>query len=271
MSWKLKQMVREMIVWTSNDRTPLYDLFASHELVGTMLMPWIRMGLGTIHVDSMSTPRVGLFTISIMNFIAGDSQSYEAIHVIRDFPSLNMLFVPDRSWATLVRSTWGDKTKVQQRTRMDASYLDIKQLECLKESLSSEYSLERIDINTLQNADPSMLETLNLFFESFDEYLEQGFGYCIRHEGKIVSMAYSCFPFEKDFEIQVNTINSERYRKRGLATIVCAALIEHGLKLGYVPQWDAANPVSVKLALKLGYTNPKPYDVFFWIESPQQK
>ena len=65
----------------------------------------------------------------------------------------------------------------------------------------------------------------------------------------------------------MNTLDTEEYRRKGLATVVSAALVEYGLKQGLTPQWDAANSVSVKLAEKLGYNNPQPYDVFFWIPS----
>jgi len=200
-----------------------------------------------------------------MNFVAGDSSIAEAQELVQSFPSLNILFVPNESWANLVKSIWGAKTKIQHRTRMDASKLDLAHILELKEILPPGFILEPVTIDHLVKADPSMLETLNLFFSSFDEFLEQGFGFCIIHEDLVVSMAYACFPFTKDFEIQVNTLNSEKYRRKGLATVVCAALIEHGLRIGLTPQWDAANSVSVSLAEKLGYTNPQPYDVFYWL------
>ncbi len=256
-----------MIEWTKPDRTPLYELFDSFELVKTMVKPWIEMGLGHIHVDSLSSPRVSLYKFSILNFVVGESSSHEAKELLQSFPPMNVLFVPDESWAELVKSEWGEKTKVQHRTRMDASSLDLDHLLELKGRLPSGYDLQPITGDILRKADSSMVETLNLVFSSIDEFLEHGFGYCILHESVVVSMAYACFPFIKDFEIQVNTLNSEKYRQKGLATVVSAALIEHGLRNGLTPQWDAANPVSVKLAEKLGYTSPQPYDVFFWLPS----
>ncbi|TFG94575.1 GNAT family N-acetyltransferase, partial [Candidatus Thorarchaeota archaeon] len=37
-----------------------------------------------------------------------------------------------------------------------------------------------------------------------------------------------------------------------------------GLENNLVPHWDAANEQSVKLALKLGYSNPKTWEVYFY-------
>jgi hypothetical protein len=72
----------------------------------------------------------------------------------------------------------------------------------------------------------------------------------------------TAMPYEKEFEIEVDTLDSSEYRRKGLATIVSAALIEEALSRNLVPIWDAANASSKGLALKLGYSNPMPYDAY---------
>ncbi|MGD9397060.1 MAG: GNAT family N-acetyltransferase, partial [Candidatus Thorarchaeota archaeon] len=47
------------------------------------------------------------------------------------------------------------------------------------------------------------------------------------------------------------------------ATAASAALMIHALENGIVPQWDAANEPSIKLALKLGYTNPDHWEAYY--------
>ena len=89
-----------------------------------------------------------------------------------------------------------------------------------------------------------------------------GISYCIRHEGKILSVASTFMPFKDEFEIDVRTIDTE-HRRMGLATVVSAALMIHALENGLVPHWDAANEASVGLALKLGYTNPEPWEAYY--------
>ena len=84
----------------------------------------------------------------------------------------------------------------------------------------------------------------------------------IRHEGKILSVASTFMPFKDEFEIDVRTIDTE-HRRMGLATVVSAALMIHALENGLVPHWDAANEASVGLALKLGYTNPEPWEAYY--------
>ncbi|TFG30915.1 GNAT family N-acetyltransferase, partial [Candidatus Thorarchaeota archaeon] len=94
-------------------------------------------------------------------------------------------------------------------------------------------------------------------------------GFCIKHEGKVVSIASTFTPFIDEFEIQVMTNDDSRYRRKGLATVVSAALLVYALEHGLVPQWDAANESSVKLAKKLGYTNPIKWNSFY-LRPPQK-
>ena len=60
-------------------------------------------------------------------------------------------------------------------------------------------------------------------FESKEQYLELGRGVVLMKNGKIVSGASSYSRYREGIEIEVDTVPEER--NKGLATIVCAALI----------------------------------------------
>ncbi|TFG31383.1 GNAT family N-acetyltransferase [Candidatus Thorarchaeota archaeon] len=105
---------------------------------------------------------------------------------------------------------------------------------------------------------------IQMYFGNIENLIESGFGFCVLHNKRLVSYAYTAFPFINEFEIQVFTENSPEYRRKGLATVVSAALIEYGLERNLIPHWDAANEASVKLALKLGYRNPIKWDAYYY-------
>jgi predicted GNAT family acetyltransferase len=73
----------------------------------------------------------------------------------------------------------------------------------------------------------------------------------ILKDGKFVSGASSYTRYKEGIEIEVDTIESER--RKGLATVVCSALILNCLNEGLYPSWDAHNMNSVHLAEKFGY------------------
>ncbi|MCR5501716.1 MAG: GNAT family N-acetyltransferase [Lachnospiraceae bacterium] len=61
-------------------------------------------------------------------------------------------------------------------------------------------------------------------------------------------------------EIEVDTVEEER--RKGLATIVSAALILRCLDEGLYPSWNAQNMKSVRLAEKLGYEFDHEYTTY---------
>ncbi|OTY76663.1 GNAT family N-acetyltransferase [Bacillus thuringiensis serovar vazensis] len=68
-------------------------------------------------------------------------------------------------------------------------------------------------------------------------------------------LSYSIY--DKGIEIEVAT--DHNYRRKGLVTIVNAALILYCLEKGIHPNWDAANTTSAKL----GYVFDKAYHTYF--------
>lgn len=53
------------------------------------------------------------------------------------------------------------------------------------------------------------------------------------------------------------------FRGRGLAAVAAAALIRECLRLGLEPSWSASNPVSKRLALRLGYRPGRQCEVLY--------
>ncbi|MFW9982840.1 MAG: GNAT family N-acetyltransferase, partial [Candidatus Thorarchaeota archaeon] len=100
------------------------------------------------------------------------------------------------------------------------------------------------------------------FFGSSEEFYKNGIGYCIKYNDEIVSMASTFTPYTDIFEIQVDTFDT-KHRRKGLATAVSAAIMVHALEKNITPYWDAANEASIQLALKLGYTDPEPWEGYY--------
>jgi L-amino acid N-acyltransferase YncA len=79
-----------------------------------------------------------------------------------------------------------------------------------------------------------------------------------------VGIAYSSLVCSRGIEISIFV--DEAHRRQGVATAVGANLLLACLQRGLHPNWDAANPESVKLAKKLGYESVGPYEAYFHTE-----
>ena len=244
-------------------------LFRSTTRGQSIISSILGLGLGTIKVDSEREPRVALLLYPPLNFIGGELSAANESGILEDFPQGNLLLVPDETWESHLRSIWGEDLKVIHRTRMSAGHLSIKQLRKLKRPLPKGFELKQLDSWLLERTNANLKAHVSMFWSSPQDFLAKGFGFCIVHGEEVVSMASTFIPFVRDFEIQVDTMDSPTYRRKGFATAACIALIEHGLKNGFVPCWDADNEVSVKLALKLGYTDPDSYKAYVRWKTPQ--
>jgi hypothetical protein len=225
----------------------------------------LEVGTGDVLVDDFNNPRVSVLTFPPIILMAGDPTLEVARQYIQTIPQLTPVVLPTDDWDLLFRRVWGAKTMGQKRTLLNPDSLDLSRIRELKEQIPDGFQLEELDEEGVRKMDPQLQTPLRNFF-GVDRFIKEGFGYCMKHEGRIVSVAHTAFPYSVEFEVQVTTLNSPEYRRKGLATTVSAALIEWALLNERVPHWDAANDASVNLALKLGYSNPDVWFLYFWKE-----
>ena len=88
-------------------------------------------------------------------------------------------------------------------------------------------------------------------FGSWEEYAAHGCGFVAIKDGQVAAGASSYTWYRGGIEIEIDT--KAKYRRQGLALCCASALLLHCLERGLYPSWDAATPISVALAEKLGY------------------
>jgi RimJ/RimL family protein N-acetyltransferase len=91
------------------------------------------------------------------------------------------------------------------------------------------------------------------FWADADEFLARGVGFAAILDGEVAALAFSAFVTESQLELGIET--AARHRGRGLATVACAALVDHCLARGLEPVWACrlANTASHRLAEALGF------------------
>ncbi|MFX1605059.1 MAG: GNAT family N-acetyltransferase [Promethearchaeota archaeon] len=251
-----------IVAWADEDRSKIRHLFDSHTKGRAIIFPALDQGRGNVWVNSLESPTVARLQLAIINAIAGDSNSSDAEELIQMIEPLQLVFGPNEKWVRLIKKLWGNRLGVQQRTLLSPKYLDIEKLRQLREQLPGGYKLEQMDLETIKRIDKRQAMHIPTFFGSSENFYNTGIAYCIKYDDKVVCMASTLTPFTEEFEIQVDTPDP-KHRRKGLATAASAALLIHAMEKGIVPQWDAANEPSIQLALKLGYTNPDHWEVYY--------
>ncbi len=249
--------------WTNSNRTIIRQLFDTFDKARALILPAIDQGRCQLWVDSLDTPSAVLWKLKNLCALAGDSTSSAAQELVQKIEPRQAIFVCSKDWADLIKQSWGTRLGVQSRTRLSPELLDITHLRTLMNMVPEDFMLERMDLETVRSLDKRVAMHIPTFYGDSESFYNNGVGFCIKHQGKVVSSASSFAPFIDAFEIEVYTEKAPNYRRKGLATAVSAALIIYALERNIVPHWDAANKESLALALKLGYTNPEPWQIFF--------
>jgi RimJ/RimL family protein N-acetyltransferase len=110
---------------------------------------------------------------------------------------------------------------------------------------------------------PDYADTLTTF-GSVEAVMRLSRGIVILHDDQIVAEASTGARAYGQIEVGVTT--HEHYRQRGLASIVCAALISGCEADGLSTWWDCAaeNLASIRLARRLGYGSGREYRYRWW-------
>lgn len=245
-------------------RTTILPYFGDHTKLDLAINAFIVEGWGKVFVDSIHDPKILLLQYSYFNFLSGNPNNDHLEELLSYIPRHKIIILSSEEWVKALKKHFGFRFVEIKNSRWKFSSNDLKitHISKLAENTSTGFILEKINESNLGLFAGELIGAILGLFGSKELFLKKGFGYCLRDGSTIVCAAITAHPpFKNAFEIQVNT--DKEYRKKGLATIVCATLIKYSLENGFIPHWDADNKPSVNLALKLGYTNPVQYGYYF--------
>lgn len=221
----------------------------------TMIWSCLQGVMGELYADNRQYPESGMAIIGDFCFFAGKPNqelvAYKPKHYRKDF----IIMTADApEWFPLIESVYHNKAKktIRYATAKDTIFDDKKLTDLAK--------IEREDI-ILQRLTPKWFAECKqqdwsrdfvALYADYNEYQRLGaIGVLALDNGVPVSGASAYSTFQNGIEIEIGT--RKEYRRQGLATACGAKLILECLNRGWYPSWDAANPVSLALAEKLGY------------------
>lgn len=245
-----------------NVRKKLFPMFEN--MSDTVILSCLQGHMGKAWVDDLENPTVAQILVGIFAFYAGNPNTREAEELLCNLPKHILVIVHTDEWENRIETVHkGSVEKLQRYSfRKDPKDLDRDHLQTFLATLPEEYELKKID--TPIATEPSLHEVSEDFtgqFDSIDDYMNRGIGFCILYDGQVVCGASSYSIYDDGIEIEIAT--DPVHQRKGLATVAASALIIECLDQGMYPSWDAANPESVKLAQKLGYILEEPYDTYY--------
>ncbi|MDE6764541.1 MAG: GNAT family N-acetyltransferase [Oscillospiraceae bacterium] len=117
--------------------------------------------------------------------------------------------------------------------------------------LPSGFKIREINLELLSEIHGGIVPSL--FWESFENFLKKGKGYCVCDGKNVAAWAFSAAVSSSEIDIGVET--AEKYRGRGLAAAAAKMMIKYAFDSGKIPVWacHCNNSASKRLAEKIGF------------------
>ena len=244
------------MIYELKDTSKVNHLFEGWE--ETLIYSCLQKVMGKIYVTDLDSPKSAMAFVGCFAFYAGEPNK----ELVINKPAGFIIMTPqNKAWEACIEECFPKAKKVIRYAIKKDTKFDTVFLRNIIKELPDGYELKEIDekIYEMCLPDPVTRDFVSSF-ESKEKYLELGRGMVILKSGQIVAGASSYTRYREGIEIEVDTVESER--KKGLATIVSAALILRCLDEGLYPSWDAQNMNSVHLAGKLGYEFSHEYTAY---------
>lgn len=150
--------------------------------------------------------------------------------------------------------------KIEENTRVNFKFNKEKYLEFRSSNINKKYKILRTDTEMFNNMRGSVVP--KHFWNDAENFFNQGVGYSLFYNDRLVSTAYSAFIHDNKLELGIETI--ETFRGKGFALYTCSSLIDYCINNNYEPVWSCRleNTGSYKLAQKLGF-DPIVYIPFY--------
>ncbi|KPB06381.1 GNAT family N-acetyltransferase [Bacillus sp. CHD6a] len=164
------------------------------------------------------------------------------------------------------------------KSSLEGNVVELKRTHYVLEELNSEvkevaipkgFELKSMDKGLFDKYKEQIDDSYAYLWESSNRYLQHAFGFCILEDGEFASVC-NTFYIDSKF-IAPDIITLDKFRKFGLATLVCSQFIKKSQELRLKPYWDcdAGNEASNKLAQKLGFKKLGDVPILWWHENPK--
>jgi L-amino acid N-acyltransferase YncA len=233
-----------------------------------MSIPCVVEGqMGQAFVDDLVQPSIYHVVIGPFHYFSGSSDTPQAQTMMADFPAYNLLMPSSPGWGELARQQFGDTLQTNVRHSFSSDSLSAAHLNQLLNNGSFQGEIVEIDAtvaNQLSAASQLYFDLAD--FDSAEDFAARGLGLVALVEKQPVGIAYASLVCSQGIEISIFV--DETHRRQGIATALGARLLLACLQRQLHPNWDAANPESVKLATKLGYRSTGAYEAYFHSSGP---
>ena len=190
-------------------------------------------------------------------------------HVISRDREIFKIDYTTKEWEPVLKSILKDTSPF--KISYEFFILDTPLVPQWRDILPSGFHIRKIDKKLLESNVinlQSIINEINECWYSVDDFLKNGFGFCLVYTPKdenpeIQGWCTGEYFSEGKCGIGIETFH--KHRKRGFATAMASAFVEYSMSVNIQPHWNASaiNEASIRVAKKVGFKKIQDYSVFF--------
>lgn len=247
---------------TKANRLKVARAFRLNKRVDFSIECAIEGQLGTVLVDDATQPTAYCIRVGPFGYFAGDARHAGGRLLMQGFPAYRLLMPSPLEWLASAQDVFGEHLKSLPRYSFSSAPLSSEHLTRLLEGSPFRECIIPLSVDLAQQATEQPESPLDLSdFDSAADFIERGLGYTVLDNGRMMGVAYSSLVCSQGIEVSVYVEDADR--RQGVATALSSRLLLECLASNLRPNWDAANPESVKLATKLGYRFLESYEAYY--------
>lgn len=221
---------------------------------------------GAVYADNESFHALLFQTKSGIYYVYGDSSSEQ---IVNKLGSLLQESIEQSKRFTLFSYTDEWNTKIEHGLDDHIKKLERYTFTFAKNTYNDREKRELLGYEFIKIKQPQIehcLEFDNQYYEEYwdstNNFLENGFGFCLQHGDKIISEAVTIFKSQQFAEVDI--VTDQNYRGKGLASFIAEEFIDYCILNDIQPCWDCDihNQASYHLGIKLGFSNPQKYVIY---------
>jgi GNAT superfamily N-acetyltransferase len=226
--------------------------FAAHPELRAVIDAVLEGRAGRIHTVGEGPPRAARLSLGCYEVRGGDPATDEARRLILGSPQpCELVYGNDPVWRRRILEVLGDAVQDRPTRSFDPSGLCPEPLHAVVRGLAPGLVLRPIDHGLARQLDRELEPHALQVFATVGAFLKDGFGCGVVKDGVLACAATSYALCTGQVELAIGT--RPGYRGWGLAAVASAGIILQAMDRGLVPHWNASNPVSQRLATRLGY------------------
>ncbi len=230
---------------------PVWALYDRHTELRAVIDAVLEGHAGEIHFVADQAPTAAVLRVGCYHILGGEAQSPAAEILVREADRPTEMVYAGEPWRRLIVAIHGERATPDPMQGFDASVLDKVALARLSDKVPAGFDLRRMTLADVEGLGPELSPHGMQVYDSAEAFMNRGVGYVAVKGDQLACVASSYGASAERVEVAIST--AEPWRGRGLATVTAARLLLHCLERGITPEWNAANPVSQRLAERLGY------------------